>query len=51
MDWSNDGAIIGMKAKEKKFKNIIKKLLNKEELSSEEKAFLKKEKVLEEIQK
>ena len=46
MYWDNSGTIIGLKAKEKKFKNIIKKLLNKKELSEEEKEFLKKEKVL-----
>jgi len=45
MSWNNSGAIIGMKAKEKKYKIIIKKLLAKEDLSEEDKEFLKKENV------
>lgn len=45
--WGNDGAVIGMKVREKKYKVIIKNLLNKKELSQEEKEFLIKEKILE----
>lgn len=44
--WESDGAIIGIKIKEKKYKEIIKKLINKEELSENEREFLIKEKVL-----
>lgn len=48
MYWDNSGMIIGMKKKEKKLKEIIKKLLNHEELSEEDKEFLIKEELLEE---
>ena len=43
--WGDSGAIIGMKVKEKKFKDIIKKLLTKKSLSEEDKQFLEKENI------
>lgn len=43
--WGDSGLIIGMKVKEKKFKDVIKKLLNKEELSKEDEEFLIKENI------
>ena len=43
--WGDSGSIIGMKVKEKKFREIIRKLPNKQELSEEDKEFLEKEKI------
>ena len=43
MYFDNSGAIIGLKKKEKVFKEIVRKLLNKEELIEEETKFLEKE--------
>lgn len=44
---SNYGMIIGTKKKERIFKEIIRKLLIKKELTTQEKEFLEREGVLE----
>jgi hypothetical protein len=38
-----EGQVIGLKKKVWKYKNIVRKLLNEQPLTADEKAFLKKE--------
>lgn len=38
-----EGQVIGLKKKERKYKEIIRKLLSDQPLTADEKAFLKKE--------
>lgn len=44
--WGDSGVIIGLQKKIKKYKEIVKKLLNKERLAEEDKDFLDKEGLL-----
>lgn len=41
--FGDSGAVIGMKVKEKKYKEIVRKLLMKRDLTDEEIKFLEKE--------